>query len=300
MLKKFVLLILVSVIILFYWWVFAEWDCNLLEHDIANQKFVGLDKISNIFPNNDIKTALQHLVYFCCENEINSVEYQKKYCPPMKDWKLVDKKLYAESPYLYDQLLDIWFRRLDWDPTKQYSTAWLDKLWEEWRKYIQTASSLVEWIAPVSLLNKFKEYWKVEIDESLPDVPDNIDEIKTNWNNYWLKNRYLAMCYVSKYIEDYIKAIYWPFNFNDKALSDNNTKKCVYLAKHIVDQEINYFKWVMIQQAWRFIAKAFSTYTDDYFTRGRLQDLLEEFSLMQSDFFIVNQKVNKATNQCSK
>ncbi len=289
------ILILVSLFFCNFTKTYAKNDCELLKIDSLSTENPYFDKISQIYPKQDIQVAIDHLVYFCCENWYAK---NSKYCPKQDEkWKFLTQKLYAQSPYLYDQILDIGMRRLDGDANTQYQEAWLDIFWAKRRKWIRNASMLTNGIAPISVTKKYKEFRKpwIKDDDAFPS--SDIDTISQKWSKYWLKNRYFAMCYVA----DYVEAVINPkISYNSDIKLQKQTKKCFWLVQEIIEQEFYYMKRVMIQQWAKLVSHNMNTYTDDYFTRWRLQPVLEKIAKMQATFLMINQKVNEWTNQCTK
>ncbi len=297
--KLFSISILIFTFVSLFFWIFwetyAKNDCELLTDGLRSISEIYADNISQMYPKEDVQIAIDHLIYFCCENWYAK---KSKHCPPQDgDWKLLESKLYAQSPYLYDQILDIWLRRLDGDMNAQYEEAWLDKVGRERRERIRTASQLTNWLIPKTVIEKYKYLRKPWADDDDGFSSNNITIISEKWEKYWLKNRYFAMCYISDYIESVINS---DIDIDDKIKTQKQTKKCFWLVDEIIQQEFAYMKWVMIQQWARLVSHNMKTYTDEYFTRWRLQPVLEKFANMQAMFLMINQKVNEWTNQCTK
>lgn len=262
----------------------AKYDCELSFESSDNPK---IQQIQAIYPKEDIQTALDNLKYYCCEkNLIAQAE-----CPAKDaNWQFVQKVYYAQSPRLMDHLIDVGFRKLDGDSAVQYSTATLDDKWVWRRKLIRDSAEAVNGVSPNVILTNYKNYR----DSDLQTIPThNINNIVNNRWNWWLANRYIATCDIAGFVQDRM------YNYNNSR-ANKDVVNCKKLAWQVIDDEMNYMKYVMIQQWANFLASNIRTYTSDYFVNSKLREMIENFSKMQSNFLMINQKVQEWTQICTQ
>jgi len=285
MFKKIKKIFFINIFIYFsFSFSFAKYDCDL---SLKNVDDYRLDNISDVYPKENIKTALDNLKHYCCEKNILSVDF----CPKKdNNWQFLQKRYYSQSFWLMDHLVDVWFRYLDWDTLTQYDDASLESNWTKRREFIRNHAKSINWVSPNLIIENYNVFWNSE-NKQIP--VHNMDQIKMNWQNWWLGNKYIATCNIAWYIQDV-------FLDKDNSRENSDVKKCKEFAWQVLKNEFNYVQYVMIQQWASFIVSNLRSYTSEYFVNSKLREMLENFAKMQATFLMVNQKVQEWTSVCTQ
>lgn len=249
------------------------------------------------FPVADIKLAAQHLVRYCCEKNLIADTGAGTKCPP-KDSKgqLPDDLMYPEFDDIFNQLVDIWFRRLAGSSDEQYTEASLDDQAVERREKITAFATALYGALPGLVVEVYGTYRKIDSQDFPPVLDDgDLEKIQKDREDYWLKNKYLATCFLAKKIAgEFLSDGAAPYEPTEKVYN-----RCLGLANKIIGQEADYMQYVIIKQGAALLTYNTKSYADWYFVRWKLQPLLEKIAKMQTTFATVNQKINEGTKQCS-
>lgn len=266
-------------------------DCNLVPAFVQwgkiNLPSSILSRYSQLYSQNDLEVAFTHLWSYCCQQKL-----AKNYCA---DSNNLPSEV-PESPYFFDHLVDLGFRKLDWDPAVSYQSILLDSWGAEWRKSITDLATSAEWSKPEQILAYFQKYRK----------PENLfkDGSQLGCSNFslkpssqaWLANRYLQVCSAAACIvQDGAFTTLW-FGVTRSDTIKNN---CESMAFDRYKREVDYVESVSLYQSSKILADGFHSYMSDYFLQNRRVTLMEKFADMDSSFATVVQKVMEWTKQCS-
>lgn len=158
--------------------------------------------VTAIFPADAIRKAVSNLKKYCCSNN-NLID--ATYCADVD----FSEKKFPESPYLYDHLLDVGFRRLDAFPdAKSRYTLTPDALGQERRTFITQAGEDKEGTTSKVIMEKYNALRNSKI--SLPASPSEseVNGFIENYNNadrVSLYDKYLTLCEIAKRIYDAIR-----------------------------------------------------------------------------------------------
>ncbi len=263
--KAKVLLSLSTVFFVFVWTSFSsQYDCDKID---SNNKSSDSEQIS-ILSKDLVEQAYKNLRWYCCR----SYAYSTKNCNEDK-WEMG-----MDSAYLYEHLVDLWFRKLDWIESVSYNIE-LYWTWLEWREKINELATDTEGNSWNDVIELFHEYrWKnanIYADDKLP-------------------SKYLQVCEEAMIIADDI----WISSSEDLRIS-SFYNSCTQLASARVQREIAMVQNIAIKQAWKQQSKNISNYSYNYFAKNRLMGLLEWFGRFQWLFNSVSKKVTEWTAQCN-
>jgi len=307
-LKIFITISILNLLILF-WYIFAEdsanidrWDClGLIQATWGNFGKI-LDnrswKNENIYPKESIKRALLNLKSYCCH--INTLWSETPGCKYDKEkWLLSDN--YPDSKYLYDHLVDIWFRRLDAMEKLLYEKVIPDPIWKEWRDFINNKWVQTEWTTPTDIVPKFQEQRTLDVNYLLPNREDwNYNSqyqkertLKTQeYSNWPLINRYSSVCEITAYI-------YWHLWLN---LWDYTRKNwyvwCKWLSKNLITRNVIFTKAIVLKKSNKLLYDNMNTYVSNYLSQSKLTKLKETILWIVETFNVVNKKVIKLIKEC--
>ncbi len=258
------LLNLIFVANVFWAWQ-IKYDCSIATKD----KSEFLDDVSNsdfeLIDEDVLDLAYDHLESYCCEKWFVSWSACSASLPPE----------YPESPYYYDHVIDIWFRKLDWNEDLLYSRIDMDEDALSWREEVREFSTEEDVNIPQQIRNKFDEYWDV-------------------WWFDWLHGKLQRVCIESKAVQESIFSI-----LSDDVSVDDLHSSCLSMVDERVQREIAYLRWVLSQRWNHLLETNLNTYLDKYFARNRAIDMLEKFVYFEWLLMQVTKKVNEWTPQCS-
>ena len=249
-------------------------------------KFLSIEQQTGIITKNDLNTAILNLKKYCCENKLWDLG---------KDTCTKDKPFFndnaLDSKYLFDHLMDVIMRRLNWLDgeiniyTKTNMT--LDDKWEERRKRINEKAESLVGAVPQTIINKFEETFKQspsnlwynivsKIDSTFWSLSDqdfllyvswkwwtseseSVSNAMKNYKNRTLYDRYINACALGKYF-------YWLLdlwmNSSDKQIVINRTanNSCNEMIKRQIEWESNYVSSVIQNSSNLFLLDYFEWY----------------------------------------
>ncbi len=291
---------------LFFWfigsYVSATSDCSIVKTILGwTSKKIGF---GNLYSDDNFNQALLNLKAFCCESHIFA-DKTDAICNPDKEYFVDD---YPESPYLYDQLVDIALRRLDAVDSPYGLTP--DSLGLEWRTYI--SKKIGEDPSPGSVLsmeNTYKKYWDVSPDNTSytyhpafvswskrMDIK-KIKELSLLYTNANLYHRYTESCGIAAQV--YLSYVYL-FNPSSNVNSriKNGFRSCQNIVQQRISNELLYTKALMMEKSNALLHKSMSSYLTDYFAKNRLIHLQETITSISNLFLTIAQMLPEGTRQC--
>ncbi len=218
----------------------AEGDCVIFS---TNQKsenpFQVCDNIKNLKVLNasGCRLAFQSL---------------KDFCEDKSDY------LWPESSYIFDHLLDVWFRKLDaLDDLVRWS---VDNDWQTRRIYVNKWVENIKWVRPQQIVDVFNYYW--------------------NPNNWILFKKYLYVCDdIEKIISKLITVNYfnnWKSTFSfDK---DFLKRLCIQQVYSRYYKEEAFIRLLLIKKGNLMLENEWKNYVIKQFVQQDWQRLVEKFS----------------------
>ena len=227
-----ILIVLFSVSLYFinysFWVENPIWDCWKISIEYLNDEISKFGNCSKEMTNTtyfsecDMIKAFEHLRYFC-------VNYWN--IPKSKDQPISTDAKIPLSPYLLDHLLNIWFRKLDWNP--KYLYQWL----EPFEKSLERRNTLKIYIDDID--------WK-------KTVADLQKDFQKQWlwigNDQWLLKDYENICdSIIKIVQyDPLKNMIKEDNFKDRCLElvkIRNKQEIIYVSNLLINQWLKQVKW---------------------------------------------------------
>ncbi len=237
------------------------------------------EKNINLLPKEAVERASKNLRSFCCEQKmIRDLEWTSKDKKVCKEEDLPANKQFPQSQYLFDHLVDVMLRRLDWNPELIYSDVPLHPTAKAWRETIRDYAVVPEWKSPTQLIN-------IAVDDRISPKPDG------------LINLYGSVCDTAyEYYKrlDASKSSPWA-QATEKTANDT----CPIIIKSIIQYELMYIRVTIDLLANRSLGHSMSTYLKDYYANNRLVNLQSTINEMVGAFTTVNRFYVEGTKQCS-
>jgi len=274
-------------------------DCGLFADD--NIPIITTPN-EQIYPQINITTAINNLKSYCCQNNL------------LLSQQCVNHTAYgfADSPRLYDHLIDVGFTRLDGEPKLYYQTRdyrnneismSIDPIAEQWRTRIDDQGWQVDGAIPINLWATYGRYrWFDEqggfqFDAKLTAqhckdydyiaLTEHRDVAPGDPHFIWLWERYFLVCHIANCL--YPNAIGLETDY----------QKCSTLAYQRIQSETDYVHLLAITQGMKWMMKIFNSYAQWYVIQDRFNTLFEEITEMNANLTHINNKVSEMTRICS-
>lgn len=273
--------ILFAIILNIFCIVKAEWDCDIaqpeLDLEIAVQNVKDyLNNDNLVLDEQDVLQALRNLKNYCCKLQDWCEEGES-------NWKL------PQSPFLFDQLIDVGFRKIDAFEDDLYQWVQPDEQGKERRDFIGETAKDDKWSAPWYIIQKFQEYWKIGWWDILICSP----------NYEWVSCRYQKACEDAQKITDYYLKLSTDKSFWDRYWDYKNLA-CSDIVSKRINREYNYIQKIIIDESIEFMSDNIHSYAVKYFTEDSLINwLFEKFANLQWYISQVFSKVGNGTFNCS-
>lgn len=250
---------------IWYWSNQVPYDCMIATEpkDKFLERFQDLN--NNMLEEDEISLAYDHLQSYCCEKQFiwwNSC------------WSVLPPN-YPESPFFYDHIIDIWFRKLDWNEDLLYSQINIDDTWKEWREFIKEMAEKEESYPPEVIKLKFEQIWKV-------------------WQTNWLHRKYQMVCLDAENIEKKLFS-----TSTDKITLLDLQRACKNHVHNRLSREVQYVQSLLLTRWNLLLQDNLDNYIDKYFARNRAMDYLERLAMFEWLLMQVTKKVNEWTWNCS-
>lgn len=275
-------------------YTFADYDCILADSSASLEKYQSTSAVPWPFAKDDLNLARQHLAGFC--NKISQGN------------KIQDASEWAESPYLFDQLIDLWFRKLDAysDPSLRYWIKPDDSGVTRQKKITDFSSQFASTDTGKepnkentigAFITDFSTYWPTN--KAGASVDTNTCTIQ-NYSSLALYQKYIATCEIASCISD--KAIVQDQTQTNSANSKTKigTSLCDTITTNRFITEAAYAKQLITRVGIRAITSTLSSYSQNYFIWNRRQSLFDKITLFDQYMTFVNHKVEEWTPSCSK
>lgn len=303
--KKILTVLCISSVLLGYAFADGELlgDCSLFQGQSSfSVPFVDSFIIDAIYPSENRKIAVENLRAYCCW-ESNLKEWLQ--CANIKS------KNFAYSNQLYDHLVDVGFRALDWDPDLQYEWQVLDTVWTDRFKKLYNEENWYAinplWEVPLKIRKDFGTYWGLQENWSVQydlnefkNPKDNTDQYskyiekrekiptdETTDESIGLASRYLIICHIAQSLH--------PQQPRYTAGFDS----CKKIALERIHGEIAYVQYLLSHQWITALMANFNAYTQWYLVQSEMNRLLEKITEMNAGLTHINSKVSEMTKMCS-
>ena len=233
-----------------------------------------------IFTDKDMFVALNHLKLYCCEQwDINEETCSSLQKPP--------ERWFPESPYIVDQLMYVWMKKLDWNQ-EHCDILWIDCQPEsydvdpvEWRDEINEIANDVKWYPPSMIYGKFEETWW-----SSEQIMNQGDET--------LAKSYRAMCNDLWSIRASVWSNQW---LVDAPVSGWKSIEllCQTRAQYRFRQEAQYIRLLQLEKWRKYFMDNLTSYLSVYFLDSRLSWLMWKYAKLDSCFATVLRYIEKTT-----
>lgn len=296
MMKKYKILLAVLILSGIFISTFSNaHECHLLgDRSLSTldnsslMKVFDASLIKNLYPRENFKRALINTKAYCCREGFLTTPQSIESC---KEDRFLrgDKDSFPFSPMLFDQLLDVSLRALEWNKKQMYSDALLEKQAKEWRDLMHEFGAMTGGVVPQAIQEKYAEYWENQPEfelikyqgEELSRFMNSIEwqekekAIIKNYAEWSLYTKYQNICSINLYITFMFNK---NLNANDAlTLFDACNKN---LIPKIINQEVSYIQNTIISKSNLLLANAMKNQIDLTFeVRGKsLQGMLQEIS----------------------
>lgn len=271
--------------------VFAH-DCDLVvgkELDGAMSNYTtNLKEYKIVLPDDAFNQALQNLKAYCCSQVVQGSCTQKE-----KDNL---PKLYPESPYLFDHLVDVSMRRLDGIDKLAYNLT-SDPTAKERRDYITKVANDPTGSQSSTIETTYKKYWK-ENTETKKNMETFIANYNKDVTTLSLEDKYDTLCGL-------MNAIYKKTQTKNPIIIgsawENNSflNGCQNIVQDRVKRENSYVKMIMIKKSNQLFDETTKAYTKKYFAEERITGLWTLIAKVQDAFKTIVQQA-AVSKTCSK
>ncbi len=281
--KILAFIILIGVICTSSIWFAADQfdDCKIVLNgpEAAFENIKNGINFTSLLDENAVQQALTNLHNYC-------------------NWKVWG----AESYYLFDHLLDLWFRKLDAypDATLRYNLE-PDMKWKLRQDMVTKFADPTQKATPEQIQQGFVSYrpgYEAQGASYATSPSCNI----TNLESLSLRGRYRATCEIAKCIAQIPGIVTQNIWWNGSASQLNAIDPCTSSNWIVVGrymQEVAYIKQLSARAWIRTITNLVEQYTQNYFIWTRRQNLFQQFSSFDQNLQFVNRKVQEWTPVCA-
>lgn len=259
-----------------YWFsVFAaQWDCSWFTATNQQQRDQIISTIpfsDDIYNRDNLKLSIRNLQQYC-----DSL---------LKRQSDTTKIEVAQSPWLYDHLIDIGWRSLDGDTSYSLQPH---PLWIARRDSVRDIISRPEWILPKILADMYRSQWT-----SMTTMLSSCGDISNNSDSWLLWERYYHMCVVSSCIEKSLLGDSYYKIFPRQWDID----VCQQRAMERIDQEWEFTRYRMKQVSTNMAKTIWQKYLNEDLLQ-RSSSVLDMMHYYEQDFTNVTRKI-QWTKQCT-
>jgi hypothetical protein len=230
------------------------------------------------FTQKDLTTIITHAKCHCCELG-KKLDVCTSFSCPVKNY-------FAESTHLFDHLVDIGMKKLDWDKEKcDKLQIDCNELWTAWREWIDEEGIRPEW-APARLIQeKFSQVWWDK--ESMKE---------NTWRT--LFHEYNRMCEQAEFLAQNTILERAPTLAVDSFSASNKRWWCFTLIDKRYEQEAAFVRTMIVLKSIDFVMSNLNSYLYKYSIKTRLTWLLSKFADFDWCIGTVFKKANGKTDLC--
>lgn len=270
--KQILLLFFPLLAFVFHFSVYAEDDCPYTKPSAIS----NLADFSSRFSSADLELARKHLLAYCC------IEHPTlEWC-----WDSTLPAIFPESPYRYDQIVDIGIRKLNGDPLDAYpEQSELDKDAQDRNTFIFQQKDPTKTLIPLAITEKYKQYRTLHAADLQTDFQTNMDS-----SSHSLRYKYLNWCRVAQAISKKI---------TDKEVESTYVDSCSSLLQQQIEKQTLLTKTLLVHYASRTLGNSLKSYALDEFIQNRLMKIMGKFTSILQLFTKISTQA-PLSPQCTK
>lgn len=259
-------------------------DCRLAWYSFSPYAW------NSIFDQETIDTATKNLTVYCCRTWRASG-------PACEASDIKNSVWWAESAYLFDHLIDIWFRRLDAmeDDALRYNLP-PDTKWKERQDKIKDLSDITKQQTPEAVIYAYQDI-RNKTNDKINIVSTTC--LATWYNQLSLWQRYQAACEIANCIAKNV-VLAWPSDATSSRQRLLQKNPCDDITTARINNETAYVKQLLVRIWMRSVTNLVWQYTKNYFVWNRWQSLYENFASFDQWLIAITRKVQEWTPNCSK
>lgn len=267
-------------------------DCAvMLDGTSSANKILGSYAQDNtVVDSQTLTLALKSLWHYCCAYSL--LDPENAGCKETKELKW-----WADSPYLFDHLLDISYRRLDAneDSALRYGLPSDDK-WSERQKKLTELGNPDNKITPSAIQQAYAANRTLG---STPFVSSDTCSISSNiqYSTLTIDQRYAVACMMASCIAEHAPKA--TSNLTDASRASTTSNLCPDIYKQRINQETDYVRQLQVRVGIRNVTNILQQYTQNYFIDTRRSMLYDEITNVSQNLTFVNRKVQEWTPACS-
>jgi len=267
-------LILISSILLTGFGFAADNDCDL-SLSWARISSGTWAAYSWVIPYSDLSIAYDHLFASCCESE-DFIDMSVCAQPT---------QVYLESPYIFDHLIDVGFRRLD--VVGAYSGQIIDSWAQAWYDFLHPSATWTLTLTPLMVQAQYKNYRSLTHSPLLQDEDWSLESYLPLYTGFSLRDKYYNLCYVVK--NAYQKRLQsnpknWVIDIWNQYSPSSLYSSCMDLAEKKVDQQLIFAQTLMVERSTSTLETTIQSYTMTNFVKDRLMSLMDKLKTVISLF----------------
>lgn len=243
---------------------FADDDCILASAPVSSSTWAPF---SVALPYSNLTWAYEHLFSYCCSKNL--------FPQGTVDCTKASPSVYLESPYLFDHLIDFWFRHLDL--TSAYSWQVVDSWAQVWYDFFHKYPTKP--LTPLMVQTQYKKSRSLTHTPLLQDEAWDIRNYLPLYSGFSLWDKYYNLCFVlKKWYEEILQpdSNKWPIFIWDQYTESSFYSKCMDLAEQKVWQELAFAQTSMAERSTNTLQNTIESYIVTNFVQDRLSSLLSK------------------------
>lgn len=257
---------------------FADDDCILATAPVSSFSWSAF---SGVLPYSNLTLAYDHLLSYCCTKNL--------FPEWIVDCSKASPSVFLESPYLFDHIIDVWFRHLD--VTSAYSWQVVDSWAQAWYDFLHLSGTKA--MTPLMVQAQYKKFWSLNQVPLLQDEGGDILNYLPLYTGFSLWDKYYNLCFVLKnWYEKILQpdSDKWPIIIWDQYTESSFYNKCMNLAEEKVGQELSFTQTSMLERSTNTLQTTIESYIITNFVQDRLSSLLDKLkSIVQLFIQVVAQ-----------
>ena len=266
------------------------WDCGIVLNGVNEGMNILQSYASDgVMDKDTMRLAISNLGKYCCW--YSQLPTDAQWCKEVKDLPA-----WADSQYLFDHLVDIWFRRLDAvdDPALRYGLS-ADTKGSEWIKKVRELSDPEKKISPQDITTAYASSRPIGNNTTV-DFSKNC-ALSSTYADLTLPQKYYAACYLASCQADKIPKT--TSETSDASIASITYPLCENIVTNRINIEIDYIRQLQVRVWIRNLTNTVQQYTQNYFIGTRREDLYEQVTAFSDNLTFVNHKVKEWTPACS-